>query len=220
MTDPLRDLYEAVLEGEDDLAADLTRVGLEAGLVPQELIDDAMIPAMAEAGRLFEDEEYFVPELLLAGRAITAGLEVLRPLLAATEVRRPGTVVIGTVEGDLHDIGKTLVAVMLEGAGFDVIDLGADVTPAAVVAAIEEHQPDVVGLSALLTTTMLAMPTTIEAIDAAGLRDQVRVLVGGAPLSEKWAKEFGADAYADNANAAVRAVTALVEGDESIGSSR
>jgi 5-methyltetrahydrofolate--homocysteine methyltransferase len=220
MTDPLRDLYEAVLDGEDDLSADLTRVGLDAGLAPQVLIDDAMIPAMAEAGQLFEDEEYFVPELLLAGRAITAGLEVLRPLLAATELSRAGTVVIGTVEGDLHDIGKNLVAVMLEGAGFQVIDLGADVAPATVVAAIEEHQPDMLGLSALLTTTMLSMPATIEAIAAAGLRDQVKVLVGGAPLSEKWAKEFGADAYADNANAAVRAATALVEGHESIGTSR
>ena len=214
MSEPLRDLYEAVLEGEDDVAEELTRLGLEAGLAPQTLIDDAMIPAMAEAGRLFEDEEYFVPELLLAGRAITAGLEVLRPLLAAAEVSRAGTVVIGTVQGDLHDIGKNLVAVMLEGAGFQVIDLGADVTPADVVAAIETHQPDVLGLSALLTTTMLAMPTTIEAIEAAGLRDRVKVLVGGAPLSEKWAKEFGADAYADNANAAVRTAIALTEGHE------
>lgn len=206
----LEDLYAAIVDGQDDLAEHLTRCSLDAGLAPQTLIDDAMIPAMAEAGSRFENEEFFVPELLLAGRAIKAGLEVLRPLLSAGDVRHVGTIVICTVQGDLHDIGKNLVAVMLEGAGFDVIDLGTNVDPSDVVAAIEEHQPELVGLSALLTTTMLAMDSTIAAIAEAGLRDEVKVLVGGAPLSEARAEAFGADAFAENANAAVRTALDLI----------
>ncbi len=206
----LDELHEAVVTGDDELTAELTRQGIDDGYEPQALIDDAMIPAMAEAGRRFEAEEYFVPELLVAGRAIQAGLEMLRPLLAPGTSRTAGRVVIGTVEGDLHDIGKNLVAVMFEGAGFDVVDLGTDVAPAEVVAAVAEHHPDLVALSALLTTTMLAMPATIDAIEAAGLRDQVTVLVGGAPLNQARAEEFGADGYADNANAAVRLALELV----------
>jgi 5-methyltetrahydrofolate--homocysteine methyltransferase len=206
----LDELYEAVLEGDFDLTPGLTRDGLDAGVDPQVLIDDAMIPAMAEAGSRFEDDVFFVPELLSSGRAIKAGLEILRPLLTTGNAEHVGSVVIGTVQGDLHDIGKNLVAVMLEGAGFDVIDLGTDVTPAEVVAAIREHRPEIVGLSALLTTTMLSMPTIIEAIATAGLRDEVNVLVGGAPMNEMRAKEFGADAFAANANAAVRAALELV----------
>lgn len=206
----LDELYEAVLDGDFFLAPDLTRQALDAGFDPQALIDDAMIPAMTEAGRRFEDDVYFVPELLTSGRAIKAGLEILRPLLTAGSAEYAGSIVIGTVQGDLHDIGKNLVAVMLEGAGFEVIDLGTDVAPEEVVAAIREHRPQLVGLSALLTTTMLAMPRIIDAITAAGLRDEVRVLVGGAPMSEDRAKEFGADAYAGNANAAVRAALELV----------
>lgn len=206
----LDELYEAVLEGDFDLTPGLTRQGLDAGLDPQALIDGAMIPAMAEAGRRFEDDVYFVPELLSSGRAIKGALDILRPLLTAGSAKRAGRVVIGTVQGDLHDIGKNLVAAMLEGAGFEVIDLGTDVAPAEVVAAIREHRPQLVGLSALLTTTMLSMPSIIEAIAAAGLRDDVKVLVGGAPMNEARAKEFGADAYAENANAAVRAALELV----------
>ena len=206
----LEELYDAIVEGEDDLAAELTREGLDDGLEPLTLIDDAMIPAMTEAGRRFETEEFFVPELLTAGRAIKAGLDILRPLLAAGDLHHAGRVVIGTVQGDLHDIGKNLVGVMLEGAGFEVIDMGTDVSPAEVVAAIEEHEPDLVGLSALLTTTMLSMQAIIEAIEAAGLRDGVQVLVGGAPMSAERAKEFGADAFAGNANAAVRTALELV----------
>ena len=206
----LDDLYDAVLEGDDDLTPDLTQRCLEAGLEPQTIMDDAMIPAMSEAGRLFEEGLYFVPELLTSGRAIKAGLEVLRPLLTAGNAEHAGRVVIGTVQGDLHDIGKNLVAVMLEGAGFEVIDMGVDVAPADVVAAIREHQPDLVGLSALLTTTMRSMPRLIEAIVAAGLRDDVKVFVGGAPMNEASAKEYGADAFAGNANAAVRVALELV----------
>jgi methylmalonyl-CoA mutase cobalamin-binding domain/chain len=206
----LDDLYEAILDGEFDDAPELTRRGLDDGFGPQELIDHAMIPAMSEAGRRFEEDVFFVPELLSSGRAIKAALEVLRPLLLAGDADHAGSVVIGTVQGDLHDIGKNLVAVMLEGGGFDVIDLGTDVSPAEVVAAIREHRPDLVGLSALLTTTMLSMPLIIDAIEAAGLRDDVKIFVGGAPMSAARAKEFGADAYADNANAAVRTALALV----------
>ncbi len=206
----LEDLYEAILTGEFDVSPELTQRGLDEGFGAQELIDGAMIPAMAEAGQRFEDEVYFVPELLSAGRAIKAALAVLEPLLRSGVTEHIGSIIICTVEGDLHDIGKGLVAVMLEGAGFEVIDLGTDVSPAAIVAAIQEHHPQLVGLSALLTTTMLSMPRTIEAIEAAGLRDQVRVMMGGAPMSEERAKEFGADAYADNANAAVRTALELV----------
>lgn len=206
----LDQLYEAVLNGDDDIVAELTQQGLDAGLQPQTMIDEAMIPAMGEAGRLFEDEEYFVPELLTAGRAIKAGLAILQPLLAGGREQHAGRVVIGTVQGDLHDIGKNLVAVMLEGAGFEVIDLGIDVSPGQVVAAIQEHRPDVVGLSALLTTTMRSMPRIIEAIVAAGLRRDVKVIVGGAPLNQASAEAFGADGYAANANAAVRLALQLV----------
>ncbi len=206
----LEDLYEAVLEGDFDDVPELTQQGLDEGFAPQELIDRAMVPAMSEAGRRFEDDVYFVPEMLSSGRAITAGLQVLRPLLLEGDAEYAGSIVIGTVQGDLHDIGKNLVAIMLEGAGFEVIDLGTDASPDDFVAAIREHEPELVGLSSLLTTTMLAMPTIIEAIDEAGLRDHVKLLVGGAPMNEARAKEFGADAYADNANAAVRAALQLV----------
>lgn len=206
----LDELYEAVLTGDFFTTPDLTRKGLDEGFTPQALIDEAMIPAMAEAGRLFEEEYYFVPELLSSGRAIKASLEILHPLLKAGNAEYVGKVVIGTVQGDLHDIGKSLVAVMMQGAGFDVIDMGTDVSPSEVVAAIEEHKPDVVALSALLTTTMLAMPRTIDAIVEAGLRDQVQVLLGGAPMNEEAAREFGGDGYADNANAAVRLALELV----------
>jgi 5-methyltetrahydrofolate--homocysteine methyltransferase len=207
---PLDDLYDAILDGEDEITPDLTRRCLNDGYAPQAIIDEAMVPAMSEAGRLFEEDAYFVPELLTSGRAIKAGLEVLEPLLAAGSAKHVGRVVIGTVQGDLHDIGKNLVAVMLEGAGFEIVDLGIDVSPPDFVDAIREHRPQLVALSALLTTTMRAMPRIIEAIDVAGLRDDVDVLVGGAPLSELSAKEYGADGFAPNANAAVRLALELV----------
>jgi 5-methyltetrahydrofolate--homocysteine methyltransferase len=205
------ELHDAILEGQEDRAADLTRDALASGIDVQVIIDDAMVPAMAEAGRAFEAEEYFVPELLMAGRAMTAAMEHLRPLLAETDAPRAGKVVICTVQGDLHDIGKNLVAAMLEGGGFEIIDLGTDVSPEQMVAAIEEHEPDLVGLSALLTVTMPSMSRIIDAIVAAGQRDRVQVMVGGAPVTEDVAKEYGADAYADNANAAVRTALELVD---------
>jgi 5-methyltetrahydrofolate--homocysteine methyltransferase len=206
----IEELYEAVLTGNRDAAMDVTRRALEASVAPQSLIDDSMIPAMDEVGRLFEEDEYFVPELLLSARAMKSVLELINPLLGGKGTSRRGCMVIGTVQGDLHDIGKNLVSSMLEGAGFDVVDLGTDVSPEKFVAAVEEKGANLVGLSALLTATMPSMKSTVEALEAAGLRDRVKVLVGGAPLSTDYAEEIKADAYADNATAAVRAAQALV----------
>jgi corrinoid protein of di/trimethylamine methyltransferase len=203
-------LYEAVLNGRKDEAAEITREALGEGVDPQELIDRGMIPAMREAGQRFEDEEFFVPELLLAARAMKTALELLRPHLVDRGAQGRGCVVIGTVKGDLHDIGKNLVASLLEGAGFRVVDLGTDVAPERFAGAVQEHGADLVGLSALLTVTMPAMQSTIEALEKAGVRDRVKVLVGGAPLTEEYAHKIGADAYADNASAAVRIAEQLV----------
>ncbi len=162
-----------------------------------------MVPAMDEVGRLFESEEYFVPELLLAGRAMSSALELLRPLMAASGEKMAVRVVIGTVEGDLHDIGKNIVASMLEGSGFEVIDLGTDVSPERFVGAVEEQNPQIVCMSALLTVTMPAMKTTIDALKTAGVRAQVKVLIGGAPVTSHYAREIGADGYSENASGAV-----------------
>jgi methylmalonyl-CoA mutase cobalamin-binding domain/chain len=178
-------------------------------MAPMELISGAMIPAMDEVGRLFEAEEYFVPELLLAGRAMKSAIEILRPMMVASGQKLGTRVVIGTVKGDLHDIGKNIVASMLEGSGLDVIDLGADVAPEKFVSAVREQQPQVVCMSALLTVTMPAMKTTIEALKAAGVRDRVKVLVGGAPVTSQYASEIGADGYSDNASGAVTLVKSL-----------
>jgi 5-methyltetrahydrofolate--homocysteine methyltransferase len=207
---PMEELCEAILTGNRDAAVELTRQALEGSVDPQSLIDGAMIPAMGEVGRRFEGEEYFVPEPLLSARAMKAALELISPLLSETGAPSKGCIVLGTVKGDLHDIGKNLVSAMLEGAGFDVVDLGSDVSPEKFVAAVEEKGANLVGLSALLTVTMPSMKSTIEALEAAGLRDRVKILVGGAPLSTDYAREIRADAYADNATAAVRAAHELV----------
>jgi methylmalonyl-CoA mutase cobalamin-binding domain/chain len=191
------------VDGKAPLAQSIVEEELEAGAEPVALISETMIPAMDEVGRLFQEEEYFVPELMLAGRAMKAAMEPLRPLLAAAGAKPAGVVVAGAVKGDLHDIGKNLVTSMLEGAGFRVIDVGADVTPDKFVEAIREHKPEIVCLSALLTVTMTAMKTTIRAIEDAGLRRSVKILVGGAPLSEKYAMEIGADGYGATATDAV-----------------
>jgi methylmalonyl-CoA mutase cobalamin-binding domain/chain len=174
------------------------------------LISESMVPAMDEVGRLFEEQEYFVPELLLAGRAMKSSMELLRPLMTASGEKLSTKVVIGTVLGDLHDIGKNIVASMLEGSGFEVIDLGVDVSPAAFVAAVEKQKPQVVCLSALLTVTMPAMKTIIDALKAAGLRNGVRVLVGGAPVTSQYAMEIGADGFSENASGAVGQVRSLL----------
>jgi 5-methyltetrahydrofolate--homocysteine methyltransferase len=172
--------------------------------VPQEVLNEALIAAMAEVGDRFEKREFFVPEMLIAARAMKAGVSVLKPHLGQEAMGAAGTVVIGTVSGDLHDIGKNLVIMMLEGAGFQVTDLGVDVQAEAFVKAIREHSPHFVGMSALLTTTMLSMRSTMEAIEKAGLRGGVKVMVGGAPVTQRFADEIGADIYGQDANSAVR----------------
>ncbi len=205
-----KELYEAILNGDAKKAHAVTQAAIEAGTEPMTLISESMVPAMDEVGRLFEEEEYFVPELLLAGRAMKSAMELLRPLMVASGQKLSARVVIGTVKGDLHDIGKNIVASMLEGSGFEVIDLGADVSAEAFVAAVEERKPQFVCMSALLTVTMPAMKTTIDALQTAGLRTRVKVLVGGAPVTSRYAKEIGADGYSENASGAVGLVRNLL----------
>lgn len=199
----LRKLHEAILTGDAKTAVAVTQQAIAEKISPASLISDVMIPAMAEVGRLFECEEYFVPELLLSARAMKAALELLRPLLVETGVPPTGKVVIGTVKGDLHDIGKNLVASMLEGGGFEVTDLGVDVSPEKFIAAVQEKHPQIICLSALLTVTVPSMKSTIEALEQAGIRDQVKVMIGGAPVTAEYAREIGADGYGENASVAV-----------------
>ena len=207
-----QDLYDAILNGDAKKARAATEAALAAGDQPMALIQESMVPAMDAVGRLFECEEYFVPELLLAGRAMKGAMELLKPLLVAAGQKMAVRVVIGTVKGDLHDIGKNIVASMLEGSGFEVIDLGTDVSPENFVAAVEQRKPHVVCMSALLTVTMPAMKLTIDALQTAGLRTQVKVLIGGAPVTHQYAKEIGADGYSENANGAVGLVKNLLAG--------
>jgi len=206
----LSKLYDAVLNGDAKTAAAVTKEALEGGVNPIDLVNQYMVPAMDEVGRRYECEEYFVPELLLAARAMKASMDLIRPLLASSGAQPAGRVVIGTVKGDLHDIGKNLVAALLEGGGFEVIDLGTDVPPEKFVRAVQEKQANIVALSALLTVTMPAMRTTIETLKEAGVRDRVKVLVGGAPVTQKYAEEIGADGYGENASEAVTLARRLV----------
>jgi corrinoid protein of di/trimethylamine methyltransferase len=207
----LQKLYDAVLNGDQKTSIAVTHQALAEGANPLDMITNYMVPAMDEVGRRFECEDYFVPELLLSARAMKGSLEILRPLLAAQGAQPAGRVVIGTVKGDLHDIGKNLVASMLEGGGFEVMDLGADVSPEKFIDAIKERGANIVCLSALLTVTMPSMRTTIEALKTAGVRDQVKVMVGGAPVTGQFATEIGADGYSDNANGAVTLARQLVK---------
>ncbi len=197
------DLYEAILTGDADTSVRLVEEALQADVDPQVLVQQYMIPAMDEVGRRFENAEYFVPELLIAGRAMKGALELLRPRLAERGVEPTGRVVIGTVLGDVHDIGKGLVASMLEGGGFEVIDLGVDVPAEKFVEQAKASGANLVALSALLTTTMLEMQGVITALEEAGLRDRCKVMVGGAPVTEQFAKKIGADGYSRDAAAAV-----------------
>jgi len=206
----LSKLYDSILNGDEKSALQVTNEALDQGANPSDLITRWMIPAMDEVGRLFEAQDYYVPELLLAGRAMKAALEPLRPLLAASGAQPTGRVVLGTVKGDLHDIGKNLVGSMLEGAGFEVFDLGIDVPSEKFVQAAREHQADIVALSALLTVTMPEMEKAIEALRSAGIRGRVKVLIGGAPVSRGYAEQIGADGYGDNASSAVTMARALM----------
>jgi methylmalonyl-CoA mutase cobalamin-binding domain/chain len=199
----LRQLYDFTLVGNGPEVLSLTHQGLDMGLGPEILLYEALIPSLEEVGARFERGDFFVPEMLIAGKAMAGALEILRPLLAETGAASIGTIVMGTVKGDVHDIGKNLVNIMFEGAGFQVIDLGVQVAPEKFVAAIQEHKPDIVGFSAFLTTTMPMFKANINALQKAGLRDQVIVMVGGAPVTQEYADVVGADGYASDASAAV-----------------
>ncbi len=192
-------LSTAILEGREGEPPELVQKALDQGLGPKDILDKGLIVGMAEVGARFKRGDMFVPEVLMSAKAMQAGLDVLRPHLAASGAELVGKIVIGTVKGDLHDIGKNLVGMMCEGAGFEVIDLGFNVEPEKFVQAIKEHQPNIVGMSALLTTTMRAMGYTIKAIEEAGLRDKVKIMVGGAPVDAEFAKRIGADGYGSNA---------------------
>ncbi len=199
----LTELYDKTLTGNGPAVLGLTRSGLSQGLGPETLLYEALIPALEEVGARFERGDFFVPEMLIAGKAMAGALEILRPLLAETGAETIGTVVMGTVKGDVHDIGKNLVNIMFEGAGFLVIDLGVQVSPEKFVDAVRTHKPDIVGFSAFLTTTMPMFKANINALTKAGLRDQVIVMVGGAPVTQEYADVVGADGYAADASAAV-----------------
>lgn len=203
-------IYENTLEGMAPPVVELTKEALDLGMDPMVLLFEALIPALQEVGRLFEIGEYFVPEMLLAANAMTGSMQLLQPLIAASGAKPLGVFLMGTVKGDIHDIGKNLCNVMLEGAGFEVIDLGVNVNPEVFVEAIREHKPDAVGMSAFLTTTMPMFITNIEAIVAAGLRDEVKILVGGAPVTHEYCELVGADGYAPDATSCVRLTKQLL----------
>lgn len=198
----LEDLRKSVIDGELESTQELVHKALAENISPEKILTDGLIAAMTEVGRMFENGEFFVPEMLISARAMKGGLAILRPQLAAANIKAIGKVAIGTVQGDLHDIGKNLVGMMLEGAGFEVIDLGVDVSPEKYVAAVKEHHPDLIGCSALLTTTMPRMKDILLALQTAGLRDMVKVMIGGAPVTEQYATDIGADIYAPNAASA------------------
>jgi 5-methyltetrahydrofolate--homocysteine methyltransferase len=210
MADILQKIAEDLYNGEDKSVAELVQQALDQGLAPGEVLSGGLIAAMDEVGRDFKAGDLFVPEVLIAARAMHAGMDVLRPLLAEGDIPTAGKYIVGTVKGDLHDIGKNLVKMMLEGAGFETIDLGTDVEPTAFVDAVREHGANLVGMSALLTTTMTQMKVTIDALEEAGLRDSVKIMVGGAPVTAAFAEQIGADAYAPDAASAVDVARDLV----------
>jgi corrinoid protein of di/trimethylamine methyltransferase len=210
MSDLYERMSEAVVSGNVKEVTRLTRQALDRGLNPGEILDHGLLPGMDTVGQEFKAGAMFIPEVLASAKTMSAAMEILRPLLTASGAAGAGTVVIGTVQGDLHSIGKNLVAMMLEGAGFTVVDLGIDVQPQAFIVAAREHSPQVLGMSALLTTTLPRMGETIRALEEANLRDQVKVIVGGAPVNHDFARAIGADGYAPNAAAAVDVVKALV----------
>jgi len=198
----IKAIYDSILEGDKDNTCERIQAALVNKVPAEKILHESMIAAMQEVGRLFEEGEYFVPEMLISARAMQAGLELIKPLLVESGVKMVGKVAIGTVKGDLHDIGKNLVGMMLEGSGFEVVDLGTDVNPTAFVEAVKDGA-DIVALSALLTTTMPAMKDTIDALNAAGLHDKAKVMIGGAPVTQAYADQVGADGFAPDASRAV-----------------
>jgi 5-methyltetrahydrofolate--homocysteine methyltransferase len=209
MSEVLKKIHQTVMEGDMGGTEGNVQAALEEGVSAGDILHKGLIPAMGEVGRLFEEGEYFVPEMLIAARAMKAGLAIIQPLLVDSGVEPIGRVAIGTVKGDLHDIGKNLVAMMLEGAGFEIKDLGTDVSPENFVAAVKDGV-NIIGLSALLTTTMPSMETTIKAITDAGLRDEVKIIIGGAPVTAEYASKIGADGYAPDASQAATLAKSLV----------
>jgi methylmalonyl-CoA mutase cobalamin-binding domain/chain len=204
-------LYEQTLVGNAPAVKDGVNEGLADGMPPERMLFDALIPSLEEVGARFERGDYFVPEMLIAARAMQGALDILRPLLAETGIEAVGTFLMGTVKGDVHDIGKNLCNIMLEGAGFTVIDLGVNVPPERFITEIETHQPDIVGFSAFLTTTMPMFKANINALEKAGLREQVIVMVGGAPVTQEYADAVGADAYSPDASSAVKKAKELIQ---------
>ena len=203
MDPQLKTIYENILEGDMEAAPEHVQAALDSGARPDVILNEAMIAAMSKVGRLFEAGEYFVPEMLISARAMQYSLAVLKPYLVETGVEPIGTVVIGTVQGDLHDIGKNLVVMMLEGVGFEVVDLGVNVKADNYIEAIQDHNTQIVAMSALLTTTMPKMKTTIEALRDSGIDERIKIMVGGAPVTEEFAQQIGADGYGNDAMAAV-----------------
>lgn len=208
--DALKQLQEFVIVGRRKEVTELTQQLIDEGTRPERILYDGLLPGMSVVGDRFEKGEYFIPEMLLAARSLNAGLDLLRPLLTDADMRPTGKVLLGTVKGDIHDIGKNLVGVMMQGAGFHVIDAGVDVSPEKFVELIREHQPDIVGLSALLTTTMPSMEDTLEAFKSEKVRDKIKVLIGGAPVTQEYANRIGADGFGRNATVAAQVAVKLV----------
>ncbi len=206
----LKDLQDCIINGNRKKAESLTNELLAAGVSPSAIISEGLIPGMQVVGVKFKNNEYYVPEVLVAARAMQTAMNIVKPLLSASDRKAPATVAIGTVQGDLHDIGKNLVMMMMEGAGYEMVDLGVDVSPEQFIDAVQSKKADVVCMSALLTTTMPAMAKTIEALQAAGLRDKVKVMIGGAPVTQEYADEIGADGYSEDAASAVDKLKELV----------
>ncbi|MDO9534895.1 MAG: corrinoid protein [Bacillota bacterium] len=206
----LNKVSESLQRGDAEKVEELVKKALEENLLPKDILENGLIKGMDIIGAKFKKNEVYVPEVLIAARAMHAGMNILRPKLAETGVKNIGTVAIGTVKGDLHDIGKNLVKMMLEGAGFEVIDLGVDVTTDKFVEAVKEHKPNIIGMSALLTTTMVNMAEVIKALEAAGLRDKVKIMIGGAPITQNYADQIGADGYSPDAASAVDSAKSFI----------
>ena len=207
----IKALFDETMVGNAPAVLELTERGLAEGMTPSEILFEALIPSLEEVGARFERGDYFVPEMLIAGKAMSGALNILRPLLAETGAETVGTFLMGTVKGDVHDIGKNLVNIMLEGAGFRVIDIGVQVSPEKFIASIIEHDPDIVGMSAFLTTTMPMFKVNIHEITKAGLRDKIIIMVGGAPVTQEYADVVGADGFASDASTAVRVAKELMQ---------
>ncbi|MCX6080821.1 MAG: corrinoid protein [Chloroflexi bacterium] len=209
--DPIiQEIYTNVMDGQADIVQEKVRAALDAGTAASVILNEGMIAAMAEVGRLYEEGEFFVPEMLISARAMQTGLALLKPYLKDSDVKSAGKVAIGTVKGDLHDIGKNLVAMMLEGAGFEIIDLGTDVSPEKFVEAVRERNVQIVAMSALLTTTMTSIKSTIDVLTVAGLRERVKIMIGGAPVTQEYANQVGADGFSPDASRAVATAKELL----------